>query len=251
MKLIVLLFVGWVLYAITRNYKTEDYNNINIDTKENFTGDISEHEAGLLVAMMAKVAKADGNISELEAEVLSHTFTDISSYFKNDNEVREQLKDIFKKEKESFENVLDIANKYYNLSKRDYSKRILVMEYLINIACIDGDFSHTEVMICEDIANALKIKKANYDAIVNKFETFYQNQANNKATSLQDAYKILNSEENQDFKTIKKNYRDLVKQYHPDIVTGRGANQSTIDDANRKLQEINEAYEVIKTHLGK
>ena len=54
-----------------------------IDTKENFTGDISEHEAGLLVAMMAKVAKADGNISELEAEVLSHTFTDISSYFKN------------------------------------------------------------------------------------------------------------------------------------------------------------------------
>ena len=78
-----------------------------------------------------------------------------------------------------------------------------------------------------------------------------QNQANNKATSLQDAYKILNSEENQDFKTIKKNYRDLVKQYHPDIVTGRGANQSTIDDANRKLQEINEAYEVIKTHLGK
>ncbi|MBT6388204.1 MAG: molecular chaperone DjlA, partial [Campylobacteraceae bacterium] len=153
MKLIVLLFVGVILYFIARGYKTEDYNNIKLDSKQKFEGDIQDHEAGLLVALMAKVAKADGSVCELEAEVLKHTFTDISSHFINNDEVRDQLKAIYSKEKESFDNTLELATKYYKLTKRDYSKRLKVMEYLLNLAFIDGDFSSTELMITEDISN--------------------------------------------------------------------------------------------------
>ena len=57
------------------------------------------HEAGLLVALMAKVSKADGQVCELEAEVLKHTFTDISSHFQNADEVRENLKNYMKLKK--------------------------------------------------------------------------------------------------------------------------------------------------------
>jgi len=99
MKLIVLLFVGVILYFIARGYKTEDYNNIKLDSKQKFEGDIQDHEAGLLVALMAKVAKADGSVCELEAEVLKHTFTDISSHFINNDEVRDQLKEFIQKKK--------------------------------------------------------------------------------------------------------------------------------------------------------
>mgnify|MGYP000143707800 FL=1 len=45
---------------------------------------------------------------------------------------------------------------------------------------------------------------------------------------------------------IKKAYRKLVKEHHPDIVTGQGASQSIIEEATAKLQVINEAYELIK-----
>ena len=45
---------------------------------------------------------------------------------------------------------------------------------------------------------------------------------------------------------IKKKYRALVKEYHPDILMGQGKEQSIIDAATAKLQEINEAYEMIK-----
>ena len=45
---------------------------------------------------------------------------------------------------------------------------------------------------------------------------------------------------------LKKNYRQLVRKHHPDIITGQGASQNIIDEATKKLQEINEAYEMIK-----
>ncbi len=251
MKLIVLLFVGVILYLIARGYKTEDYNNIKLDRKQKFEGNIEDHEAGLLVGLMAKVAKADGQVCELEAEVLKHTFTDISSHFENSDEVREQLKIIYSKEKESFDNTIDIAARYLKLTKRDYSKRLKVMEYLLNLAFIDDDFSNTELMITEDIANALGIKRADFENMINQFEIFYKNKAASQKTTIDDAYKILGANQDEDFASIKKKYRKLVRQYHPDIVTGQGADQTTIDQANTKIQEINEAYEIIKDKLGK
>ncbi len=251
MKLIVLLLIGVVLFFIARGYRTEDFKNIQLDVKQKFDGDIEDHEAGLLVAMMAKVAKADGQVCELEAEVLKHTFSDISSHFENSEEVREKLKSVYAKEKESFDNTLEITQKYLKLTKRDYNKRLKVMEYLLNLAFIDGDFSQTELMITEDISNALEIKRADFENMVNQFEVFYKNRANEKKKTLDDAYEILEASKDEEFSSIKKKYRTMVRKYHPDIVTGQGADQSTIDKANEKLQEINEAYEIIKTHLGK
>jgi DnaJ like chaperone protein len=251
MKILILLVIGFVLFLIARNYKTEKFKNINLKHKETFDGDLLNHEAGLLVALMAKVAKADGKICELEAELLKHTFTDISSHFANSDEVREKLKSLYTKEKESFDNTIQICEKLYTLSKFDYNKRIKVMEYLLNLAYIDKDFSDTERMITEDIANALKIKKEDFQSIVNNFEAFYANAAANASLNIEKAYEILDSNANDDDTTIKKKYRTLVKKHHPDIISGQGASQSIIDEATAKLQEINEAYELIKNHRSK
>jgi DnaJ like chaperone protein len=246
MKLLILLLVGAIIYFLTRGYNTQSYKNININKKQKFDGDLYEHEAGLLVALMAKVAKADGQVCELEAEVLKHTFTDISSHFENSDEVREQLKQIYAKEKESFENTIDLASKYLKLTKWDYKKRLKVMEYLLNLAFIDGSFSETEKMITEDIANALEIKRADLEELIGKFETFYQQKQQTQQLSLDKAYGVLGVDSSADMSEIKKAYRKLVKEHHPDIVAGQGASQSIIDEATAKLQEINEAYELIK-----
>ncbi len=246
MKLLVLLFIGVVLYFIARSYKTEKFENIKFNIKENFQGDLLHHEAGLLIALMAKVAKADGGVCELEAEMLKHTFTDISSHFENSTEIREKLKQIYNQEKKTFDNTLDIAQKLLKLTKNDYQKRAKILEYLLNLAFIDKNFSEAEQMICEDIANALEIKPADFNQMVNNFKNFYASQAQNNATTLEQAYKILESTKEDDDKTIKNNYRKLVKKHHPDIISGQGASQNIIDEATKKLQEINEAYEMIK-----
>ena len=250
MSYIVLIIIGFILYLIAKNYKTENFQNINLKVKEDFEGDLMHHEAGLLIALMAKVAKADGKVCELEAELLKHTFNDISSHFQNNEEIREKLKVLYKKEKESFENTLDICQRLYGLTKLDYLKRAKIMEYLLNLAFIDKEFSATERMIVEDISNALKIKTQDFENMINTFESFYSNQASSNALSLEKAYEVLESNSNDDAAILKKNYRKLVKQYHPDIMSGRGESQNIIDEATKKLQEINEAYELVKKDRG-
>lgn len=250
MEIVVLIVVIVILFLIGRNYKTEEFKNINLKRKDKFEGDILHHEAGLLIALMAKVSKADGQVCELEAEVLKHTFTDISSHFENADEVREKLKALYEMEKNSFDNLIDICNNLYNLTRNDYHKRVKIMEYLLNLAFIDKEFSSTERMITEDISNALKIKIEDFNNLINTFQAFYSQQASNKAISLEKAYEILESNPSDDAATLKKNYRTLVKKHHPDIISGQGAAQNIIDEATRKLQEINEAYELIKKAKG-
>jgi DnaJ like chaperone protein len=235
---------------LTRGYKSSDFQNIKVDGKQKLKGDLQDHEAGLLVSLMAKVAKADGKVSELEAELLSHTFTDISNHFEDSQNIREQLKSIYKEQMESFENTIDIAQRYFHLTKRDYQKRLKVLEYLLNLAFIDNDFSKTEFMITEDIANALQIKKSDFESMIAQFEHYYASKKQAHKLSIEKAYEVLEVNPNDDMATIKKQYRKLVKQNHPDIVTGQGASQSIIDEATEKLQQINEAYELIKKQKG-
>ena len=250
MEIIIFIAVVAIFIMLNKDYNSQSFNHIKIDTKQDLHGNLADHEAGLLIALMAKVAKADGQVCELEAELLKHTFTDISMVFNDNEKIREELKSIYSKEKESFENTIDICNKYYKLTKNSYEKRIQIMQYLLNLAFIDGDFSKTERMIIEDISDAIKIKKHDFDAMVNEFTAYHTNKQNNETLNIKKAYEILEASENLDDKELKKQYRKLVKQNHPDIITGRGADEQTIKQATIKLQEINEAYEAIKKQRG-
>ena len=250
MEFLVLTIVIVILFFIAKNYKTEQFKNINLKRKEFFSGDILNHEAGLLVALLAKVSKADGKVGELEAELIKHTLTDISSHFENEQEVRGRLKELYNKEKDNFSNLIVLCDRLYILTKNNYESRLTYLEYLLNLAFIDGSFSKTEREITEDIAQALKIEQNDYLSIISQLESFHENVKKHEELSIEKAYSILNSSSSDDDNTIKKKYRDLVKQNHPDIISGRGESQNKIDEATKKLQEINEAYEIIKKSRG-
>lgn len=251
MELLLLFVVIALFFFINKGYNGSDYQQIKINVKQELQGDLKDHEAGLLVALLAKVAKADGNVCQLEAELLSNTFTDISLVFENDKVIRNELKNIYNKEKETFENTIDIAKKYFKLTQKDYTKRLKVLEYLLNLAFIDGEFSDTEFMIIEDIATAIEIKQNDLQHLIGQFKAYYENKTNETKLSLENAYKVLEIDASASDSDLKKQYRKLVKQYHPDIITGQGAEQATIDEATNKLQRINEAYEIIKDKRGK
>ncbi|MDD3342893.1 MAG: TerB family tellurite resistance protein [Sulfurospirillaceae bacterium] len=246
MTYIIVIVAIVAFYLLTKNYQTEAYGHINVEVKQKFQGNLEEHEAGLLVALMAKVAKADGYVSELEAELLSLTLSDISRVFEESEIARAELKKIYHKEMQSFENTIVISKKYLKLTQREYPKRLKVMEYLLNLAFIDGEFTQTEVMICEDIAHAMEINAQDFERLIAQFRAYYDAKATHQKLNIQRAYDVLGSMPSDDFETIKKRYRSLVKEHHPDILMGQGKEQSIIDAATAKLQEINEAYEMIK-----
>ncbi|WP_041963327.1 DnaJ domain-containing protein [Sulfurospirillum cavolei] len=247
MTYMIVLAVIVLFYFLTKNYNADDYTQkIHVNEKQTLKGDLREHEAGLLVALMAKVAKADGRVSELEAELLGLTFSDIARVFEESERVREELKAIYQTEMQTFDNTLVISKKYLKLTQNDYAKRLKVMEYLLNLAFIDGEFSQTERMINEDISDALEIRRADFERMIEQFKTFYTHKAEQKRYGIQNAYDVLGVSPQDDMESIKKKYRALVKEYHPDILMGQGKDQSMIDAATAKLQEINEAYETIK-----
>lgn len=250
MEYIILIAVVVIFSILNNSYNSQSFNHIKVDEKQELKGDLRDHEAGILIALMAKVAKADGQVSDFEAQLLSHTFTDISMVFQNSEQIREELKNIYNDEKNIFENTIIISNKYYKLTKNSYNKRLQLIQYLLNMAFIDGDFSNAEQMIIEDISNAIKIRQNDLDNLINEFIQHNNNQKTNDAISLEKAYDILELSSNIDNKELKKQYRLLVKKYHPDIITGKGADESTIKEATIKLQNINEAYEIIKKHRG-
>ncbi|MCD8544443.1 MAG: DnaJ domain-containing protein [Sulfurospirillum cavolei] len=101
-------------------------------------------------------------------------------------------------------------------------------------------------MINEDISDALEIRRADFERMIEQFKTFYTHKAEQKRFGIQNAYDVLGVSPQDDMESIKKKYRALVKEYHPDILMGQGKDQSIIDAATAKLQEINEAYETIK-----
>lgn len=66
--------------------------------------------------------------------------------------------------------------------------------------------------------------------------------------NLQQARRILEITPEDDKTAIKKKYRRLMGQFHPDAQTSDNAGAAGASDSIRKAQEINEAYEYLKKH---
>ena len=57
---------------------------------------------------------------------------------------------------------------------------------------------------------------------------------------------VLGLEDNADISSVKKAYRKLVSEYHPDKIVSKGLPEDFTKFAEEKFREINEAYEAIQ-----
>ena len=61
-----------------------------------------------------------------------------------------------------------------------------------------------------------------------------------------EAYEMLGVSKNASDADVKKAYRRLMNQHHPDKLVAKGLPEEMIKLANEKTQQIKEAYERIK-----
>jgi len=242
---LLVVVLATILYFINKDYDTKAYANINLDKKQRLIGELKDHEAGILVALLAKVAKSDGNVSDIEAKLLSHIFSDIANTFEESAQIRNELKQIYKNELSGFENTPELCKKYKKLNT-PYASKISLMQTLLTLAFVDLDFSEGESMICEDISNFIGIKKTDFEQLVNMFEQNKQAAQNENINSVKSACEVLGVSEDGSMDDIKKAYKALVKKHHPDILRSKGVSDEELKNANKKLQEINNAYEILK-----
>ncbi len=249
-----IIFWGILFYVLYRVYKSYQrfqriyYTQAQFKNMQISKEAIASSELGLFVALCAKVAKADGRIDELEAELIGNMFNDISKVFPEPVKVKGFLKEIFSEEKQRPRNVDSVVSQLYVLIHRDRAKRQMMMSFLINIAFIDGKVTSAEENLLTKIAAFLHFSSNEFEGMMDQFRSSFSGASVH--SSIDEAYKILGASPSDDLSAIKKKYRALVKKHHPDIIQAQGADEHYIQDATRKIQEINEAYEVIKKAKG-
>ncbi len=236
-------FFYWIFNSYSRYtaYSKEAFKNFSV-SKES----LKKSDLGLFVALVAKVAKADGRVDALEAQLVGIMFDDISAVFPQPAKTKDILKEIFSEEKERFDNLEEIAQTLGHAIRRDKAKQQQFMGFLIQLAFVDGEVSKDEEKILIKIAEALEFDPNAYHAIFDQFEQMMKN-VKPKA-NISEAYKTLGVNESDDMNVIKKAYRKLIRKYHPDIIKSQGKDEAYMQEATAKTQEINQAYEMIKAH---
>ena len=237
LSVIASLYVAFKLYKV---YAKKKLNKLS-SSKELFR----ESELGLFIALVAKVAKADGRVQELEAQLIGIMFDDISKIFVEQEKTRNILKEIFNEEKERDNDTKEVAQALNKLLGRSRLKRKQFVEFLIQLAFVDNGISDDEDKVLREIVHELNITTDEYNAMLIKFENMLKNKQG--SMSLEEAYKILDVKESDDLNVVKKVYRKLVRQYHPDIIKSQDKDEAYIEEATAKTQEINQAYEIIKS----
>ncbi len=244
-NLILLLILGGVFYYVMNSYNRYTEYSKEAFKKMSINRESLEHsELGLFVALVAKLAKADGKVDNLEAQLISNMFNDISEIFPEPLKTKDILKDIFADEKDKTHNLEDIAYTLGQMTKRDKAKQQQFIGFLIQLAFIDGKVSESEDKVLQTIAKAFDFNPDLYHKIFDQFEKMMQNIDPN--ANIDEAYKLLGVSPEDDLNTIKKAYRKLVRKYHPDIIKSQGKSEEYIKEATQKTQEINQAYEMIK-----
>jgi DnaJ like chaperone protein len=242
---LLLIIVGGFFYWVFKSYSK--YTAYSQEAFKNFSvskESLEKSDLGLFVALVAKVAKADGRVDALEAQLISIMFDDISNVFPQPEKTKEILKEIFNQEKDRSDNIQDIANQLGLAIKRDRAKQQQFMGFLIQLAFVDGEVSKSEDMVLQTIAAAFEFDPNAYHAIFEQFEKMMKNMQ--PKANISDAYKLLGVSENDDISVIKKAYRKLIREYHPDIIKSQGKSEAYMQEATAKTQEINQAYEMIK-----
>ena len=282
-------------------------------------------EAKILVALLAKVAKSDGHVSESEAAMISEILDDLVRQMGAGERERQALKLVYKLEKENLANVRELAEKYNQTYRPSPSRKTGLIYFFLNLAYVDRGFSAAERRTISQICDGLGIAEHIQSQIFATFErsfygTYYENGgaqndtaydeydgystrsggywdkyggrstggygsssygggtgygyggtagsgyggsqssggsysgysggSQGSAKSKRDPYEILGLSKDATFNEIKKKYRELVKKYHPDILMGKGADEEIVQEGTKKLQEINEAYKILKERFG-
>jgi len=210
--------------------------------------DIVNSVDGILVALFAKVAKADGKISKEEATYIGHVFDELSKSRSNieNDKIKDIYKEILNTEKTNLQNVDALSEKLSLISVgTDFKVNIITM--FVELAYVDSVYDISEENIIVKIVHNLDLDFNIYQNIRKKFEPKENSDNfNGGHISIEECYVILESKQNDSFDTIKSNYRRLVRQYHYDSIASKELPKDMLEFAEEKLKLINAAYEKIR-----
>jgi DnaJ like chaperone protein len=194
--------------------------------------------------LLGHIAKADGHISEMEVK-LTEAYMDKMGL--TPEHKREAIR-LFKEGASAEFSLQDALRTYGNLGARSPNLSQMLLVYLINLAMIDGGLDDKEREILQQVAEGVGFSRIAFEQLlrmVGAQNSFAQNRPH-AANELALAYEALGVSADASDADIKKAYRKLMSQYHPDKLMGQGLPEDMIKAATERSQEIQVAYDLIK-----
>ena len=187
-------------------------------------------------SMLAKISKADGQVTENEISA-------IESFMKRDLQLdlnsQQTAINIFRQALDSPESFDAFANQFYSVFRTQPNIIELMMDVLLRISTADGNISSEEEAMLLSATRIFNYSSSDYTRLKSKYV---------KETNKY--YAVLKCDEMSSNEEIKKQYRKLVTEYHPDKIEAKGLPEEFIKFANDKFKEIQEAYDSIKKERG-
>jgi DnaJ like chaperone protein len=188
-----------------------------------------------MIALSAKMAKADGIVTQNEVRAFQEIFEVPPKEAHN----VARLFDLAKQDVAGFEIYAQRMAQMCGSGHANCAMLEDILDGLFHIAKADGVVHERESQFLHRIAEIFRIEEAHYQSIL----------ARHVSLGAADPYVILGIERDKPFADVKKRYRKLVLDNHPDRLIARGLPQEFIKIATTRIAAINEAYELIERGL--
>lgn len=203
-----------------------------------------------LFTTLGHLAKADGRVSESE---IAHTES-VIKHMGLDSSQRQTAINLFQQGKAASFNLTAVVKELGNVCRNQANLLQMYMELIIQASLSDGHIHPAEMKLLKKIGKQLGFKAISLQIMIQRVQAeqfFHQYQSNQSQSSqLTNAYHVLELEQNAPFAEVKKAYRRLMAQHHPDKLAAKGLPDSMQRIAHEKSLEIKQAYELIKEHKG-
>ena len=230
----VVLCFGIIKYIYKKEIQEkEDLKN---ETRNQSSQALSEdekraiHFQSILFGMLGKMAKADGQVSKDEIGAVEAIMIE-SEY---DQHTRMMAIEFFNHGKTA-----EVPFKKYAQYVEDIDRRQYILYCLVKIAAADGVLHAIEEQHLNDVVIAFGLspdiltQALEKEGLLSDIGKYY--------ATLGCAPSVSNDE-------LKRRYRELSKQYHPDRIFSKDLPPDFHKFAKEKFQEIQNAYEVITEH---
>ena len=232
--------IGAIGGAALGHYLVDENEEASLSRKEGKSLDQTEQQQAIFFittfSLLAKLAKADGLISHEEIKVIDQL---MNHHLRLDSKARKYAIQVFNLAKESKYSFEDYSTQFYQTFSQQRPILNSMIDLLLRVAAADGTYHPSEERLILNAVQTFGLSQAEYESLKKRH-----------IRNTDKYYALLNSKPHDTDSAIKKNYRKLVHEYHPDKIISKGLPPEFEDFAKTKFQEIQNAYEAIAGERG-